>query len=480
MPQQPHSHTSDCCAEIGELLSAYLDGELSAEEQQKIDIHLQSCPDCARLANALGTLRREIAETQLIPPPHLHDNIMSRVHRENKLRRLRRFTAIGSVGTAAMLCVVIMSSAIVGTMSADNSPNDNAQARYYYAADEVEMVNEHSYITVIDTTIEAALDMTATQAPTGTDDAKSDEVIISTTYSTTSYSEPADSVVGTEAPHESVQPEAADCTKSIVAAKLPENLRSLSVLDQLSVTAWKTPEAETNAADTDTLLGVSRASECPSCGAAARHPLYRGVYRRRHHRPLCIRPHRRPPPHSGEFPGRRDGRTGCNLPPRTEHPLLSHGGGPGSAPCRGRDHHTGMGCLPVSRKMRVPLRHGRNAPSLPRWRRAASISSTHKNMQAFLSKVTICQKMLAFFVHTWYNELVLARRWSKKHFPHNISEGKESQLGFILGASFRYGRTLSVGRPQKRIRPRTVFLCEDLPAEMPSTAAPANTADRLT
>ena len=257
MPQQPHSHTSDCCAEIGELLSAYLDGELSAEEQQKIDIHLQSCPDCARLANALGTLRREIAETQLIPPPHLHDNIMSRVHRENKLRRLRRFTAIGSVGTAAMLCVVIMSSAIVGTMSADNSPNDNAQARYYYAADEVEMVNEHSYITVIDTTIEAALDMTATQAPTGTDDAKSDEVIISTTYSTTSYSEPADSVVGTEAPHESVQPEAADCTKSIVAAKLPENLRSLSVLDQLSVTAWKTPEAETNAADTDTLLGVS-------------------------------------------------------------------------------------------------------------------------------------------------------------------------------------------------------------------------------
>lgn len=129
-PQNTPPSLPDCDA-VGELLSAYLDGELTEEEKNTVAAHLQTCDACRQLAEALGELRREIGGAELTPPPALRENIMARVHRENRLRRIRRLTAAGSVGVAAMLCFVILGNALLGSLTAA----DDAAPEAYYDAD---------------------------------------------------------------------------------------------------------------------------------------------------------------------------------------------------------------------------------------------------------------------------------------------------------------------------------------------------------
>ena len=69
-PQNTPHPLSDCDA-VGELLSAYLDGELTEGEKNTVEAHLQTCDACRQLAEALGELRREIGRAELTPPPAL-------------------------------------------------------------------------------------------------------------------------------------------------------------------------------------------------------------------------------------------------------------------------------------------------------------------------------------------------------------------------------------------------------------------------
>jgi anti-sigma factor RsiW len=63
------------CHELVELVTAYLDGALSAAEAARFEAHLESCPDCAayvaqfaQTINALGSLPAEqLGEAALEP-----------------------------------------------------------------------------------------------------------------------------------------------------------------------------------------------------------------------------------------------------------------------------------------------------------------------------------------------------------------------------------------------------------------------------
>ena len=43
-----------CCAEVDELLSEYLDGELGSRSVARVEVHLVTCAACARLAADLA------------------------------------------------------------------------------------------------------------------------------------------------------------------------------------------------------------------------------------------------------------------------------------------------------------------------------------------------------------------------------------------------------------------------------------------
>ena len=50
---------------VGEQLSGYLDGELTQQERQRLDLHLADCQDCAGMLRELEDLRERMGQSGL-------------------------------------------------------------------------------------------------------------------------------------------------------------------------------------------------------------------------------------------------------------------------------------------------------------------------------------------------------------------------------------------------------------------------------
>lgn len=73
------------CDEILELISAALDGELTAEEQAQLDAHLAGCPACSALFDDLRTVHAEMADLpELAAPEGFTARVMDAVAAEGK------------------------------------------------------------------------------------------------------------------------------------------------------------------------------------------------------------------------------------------------------------------------------------------------------------------------------------------------------------------------------------------------------------
>lgn len=48
------------CTEVLARLSAYLDGELAADERVQVDAHLSACPNCARFGGDVAALLQRL------------------------------------------------------------------------------------------------------------------------------------------------------------------------------------------------------------------------------------------------------------------------------------------------------------------------------------------------------------------------------------------------------------------------------------
>lgn len=52
-------------AHVEELLSGYLDGELTQQEQQAVDLHLQVCSECSETLAGLRAIRQRLGQAQI-------------------------------------------------------------------------------------------------------------------------------------------------------------------------------------------------------------------------------------------------------------------------------------------------------------------------------------------------------------------------------------------------------------------------------
>src|SRR5210317_754518 len=50
---------------VGEFLSGYIDGELTQQERQRVDIHCESCAECRQLREELRNIRRDVGDARL-------------------------------------------------------------------------------------------------------------------------------------------------------------------------------------------------------------------------------------------------------------------------------------------------------------------------------------------------------------------------------------------------------------------------------
>jgi len=71
---------------VGELLSGYIDGELTQQQQQRVRVHCERCQDCATELERLTELREAVGKSRLSP---LNDDIWREHMNEPSVRITR-------------------------------------------------------------------------------------------------------------------------------------------------------------------------------------------------------------------------------------------------------------------------------------------------------------------------------------------------------------------------------------------------------
>ena len=68
------------CEQMNDLLWAFLDGELTAQEEEQMHAHLEQCADCRALLEQLQTLRTSFSDLEEISAPEgFAEKVMDRI-----------------------------------------------------------------------------------------------------------------------------------------------------------------------------------------------------------------------------------------------------------------------------------------------------------------------------------------------------------------------------------------------------------------
>ena len=100
------------CERYEELISALLDGELSAEEEAEVRAHMADCPDCRAMYEAFAAVGEALREQDV--PDTLHSGIMETVTAAEKASRTQHTIVRLRPVLAAAACLVVL----VGTVFA--------------------------------------------------------------------------------------------------------------------------------------------------------------------------------------------------------------------------------------------------------------------------------------------------------------------------------------------------------------------------
>lgn len=109
------------CKRIEPLLSAYADGELRKTDAARVQKHVQGCPECAALLQEYLALNEAIAACDVQAPEGFADRVMHAVAKEQSTApmpaargvRLGRIAPFVGVAAAALLCISVISTALV-------------------------------------------------------------------------------------------------------------------------------------------------------------------------------------------------------------------------------------------------------------------------------------------------------------------------------------------------------------------------------
>jgi hypothetical protein len=126
------------CERVEPLISAYIDGEVTAAEREHVLSHIRVCPKCAALLAAYRQLRLQVRSLGPVePPPALAGSVWDRIAaappRRSPWRGVARALGGGAVAAAAALLVLV-----VFTFSTGDGPAGERVARLLGPAAAVE------------------------------------------------------------------------------------------------------------------------------------------------------------------------------------------------------------------------------------------------------------------------------------------------------------------------------------------------------
>ena len=94
------------CERARALISAQLDGELSAAEAAALQAHLETCADCREERRWMQQLDAALPAYELEPPAQLHDAVMQRIRSEGKTKKRRVWIPAAAIAAAAALVLL--------------------------------------------------------------------------------------------------------------------------------------------------------------------------------------------------------------------------------------------------------------------------------------------------------------------------------------------------------------------------------------
>ena len=105
------------CEDVYTLLSAKLDGALSASEEEHLNAHLENCAECRRLYEAMFEIEEETKKLTQPAPEGLKRGVMYRIRQENGAGTKKRgFFGFGfgtGLGAAAAVLVLLIGTGVV-------------------------------------------------------------------------------------------------------------------------------------------------------------------------------------------------------------------------------------------------------------------------------------------------------------------------------------------------------------------------------
>jgi len=99
------------CEQMTALLSAYVDGELTAAQEAQVREHLEQCAECRALYEQLQTLHTSFSDLEEIPAPeNFAQGVMARIKAEEKPKVIPLFKrpqvrAVMGLAACAVLCI---------------------------------------------------------------------------------------------------------------------------------------------------------------------------------------------------------------------------------------------------------------------------------------------------------------------------------------------------------------------------------------
>ena len=186
------------CDEIVELISASLDGELSADEQTALDEHIAHCPACSALLDDLRALHTAVTDLEEVPAPTgFAEAVMSTIAAEPEQKKpdnvipfpakkaMRTHWKQWTVSAAAIAIVVL------GAVSAPSLMGNFAQKSA--VAEDADMA-----YSVSDTVADAAMVMEVPQASAYAETEVQEADAVAEENTSTKGNAPAESTADTE------------------------------------------------------------------------------------------------------------------------------------------------------------------------------------------------------------------------------------------------------------------------------------------
>lgn len=141
------NHEKTDCEEMAELISAYFDGELSEEENERIKAHLEVCGECRALYSGFLELSDGIKKSSEIPDD-LHECIMRAVKSAERRQSARKISFIRRAGlvcagaACAVLCMAVLAKPFLSdrnyTAEGKNAEKTFSKVQYDAEANEAD------------------------------------------------------------------------------------------------------------------------------------------------------------------------------------------------------------------------------------------------------------------------------------------------------------------------------------------------------